>query len=189
MINTSNFINEKIARGQEAINKVNAEFKTLSFEQINWKPSPETWSIGECLEHLIIGDSLYFPRLELITTKQYKMPIWARLSPFSKMLGKSMINQLQAEVKAKIKSPRKFQPSESNKPVSIINEYQENLEKFLKFMDNCRSINIRKIIINSPSLPIITYSLYDAFHFLMEHEHRHVNQAIRVKNNDHFPSS
>jgi len=32
---------------------------TLTPSQINWKPAPEVWSIGQCLEHLSIGNEIY----------------------------------------------------------------------------------------------------------------------------------
>jgi hypothetical protein len=34
---------------------------------------------------------------------------------------------------------------------------------------------------------MITYGLRDALQFLMQHEHRHINQAIKVRENDNFP--
>ena len=33
----------------------------LSEPQFNWRPSPEKWSIGECLEHLNVTARLYWP--------------------------------------------------------------------------------------------------------------------------------
>lgn len=35
----------------------------------------------------------------------------------------------------------------------------------------------------------VTYSLIDALEFLFEHEHRHINQAIRVKETAEFPTN
>jgi hypothetical protein len=47
--------------------------------------------------------------------------------------------------------------------------------------------DIDKTIITSPILSIVTYSLRDAFQFLVTHERRHINQAVRVKGNENFP--
>ena len=46
-----------------------------------------------------------------------------------------------------------------------------------------------KTIITSPPVQFVTYSLRDAFQFLIQHEHRHINQAIRVKVNRSFPQN
>ena len=33
----------------------------LTVEQLNWKPRPESWSVGQCLEHLCIANEVYLP--------------------------------------------------------------------------------------------------------------------------------
>jgi hypothetical protein len=36
----------------------------LSDEQLNWRPSPDRWSIAECIEHLATTDGAILDRLE-----------------------------------------------------------------------------------------------------------------------------
>src|SRR4051812_14551986 len=31
----------------------------LSVDQLNWKPRPDAWSIGQCLEHLCLSNEVY----------------------------------------------------------------------------------------------------------------------------------
>jgi hypothetical protein len=45
-----------------------------------------------------------------------------------------------------------------------------------------------KTIITSPVIGFVTYNLRDAFQFLIQHEHRHINQAINVKHDVNFPN-
>ena len=71
--------------------------------------------------------------------------------------------------------------------MEVIDRYQENLGIFLEYISNCRDIELDETIITSPTIGIVTYSLRDTMHFLMQHEHRHINQAIRVKLNENFP--
>ena len=33
--------------------------KGLSVAQVNWKPAPGQWSIGQCLEHLAVSNEVY----------------------------------------------------------------------------------------------------------------------------------
>ena len=40
------------------------QFDTLSEAQLNWKPSPEKWSILECMEHLNRYGDFYIPEFE-----------------------------------------------------------------------------------------------------------------------------
>lgn len=66
------FIEEILEKGRQAKEKVQLEFSVLSFEQLNWKPSVESWSIA----HLIASHNAYFPDLEKITKGDYKMNFW-----------------------------------------------------------------------------------------------------------------
>src|SRR5262245_8019435 len=36
-----------------------ALLKGLTGAQLNWKPSPEAWSVGQCLEHLCLANEVY----------------------------------------------------------------------------------------------------------------------------------
>ena len=98
-----------------------------------------------------------------------------------------MNNRLQEQVKKKMIAPEKIQPGRSDKNLSIIGDYYKNLDTFLAFISNCKNVDIDKTIITSPTIRIVTYSLRDAFSFLIQHEHRHLNQAIRVKTSEGFP--
>ena len=31
--------------------------------QLNWSPTPGAWSIGQCLQHLLIGNEIYRPAI------------------------------------------------------------------------------------------------------------------------------
>src|SRR5580765_8511327 len=178
------FIKQIIQKGDQAKDKVRSEFSNISLEQLNWKPSPESWSIAQCLEHLIMSHNPYFSNLEKIIEGNYKMSSWEKYSTFTRLCGRLLINQLQEQVKTKRKAPKKIQPTSGMANLDIIEGYQKNLERFLTLISNCRNIDLDKTIITSPTIPIVTYNLRDAFQFLLQHEHRHINQAIRAKQNE-----
>src|SRR4030095_11318365 len=113
------FINEILQKGKEAKEKVNHEFSDISLEQLNWKPSPSSWSIAQCLEHLIIGDSAYFTDLKNITEGNFKMDLWEKYSPFSRLCGRLLKDRLQEQVKKKMIAPKKIQPQRSDHNLSI----------------------------------------------------------------------
>ena len=181
------FINKILQKGKEAKDKVKSAFSNISLEQLNWKPTPKSWSIAQCLDHLIISHNSYFPDLKKITEWTYKMNFWERYSPFSGVFGRMLKDQLKEQVRRKMKAPKIIQPSVSKMNIEVFERYYNSLDVFLEYISNCRNIDIDKIIINSPTISIVTYSLRDAFQFLIQHEHRHINQAIRVKSGENFP--
>ena len=182
------FIKKILQKGKEAKDKVKSEFSNISLEQLNWKPSHEAWSIAQCLDHLVVSHNSYFPDLKKITSGTYKMSFWERYSPFSGAWGGILKDQLQEQVRRKMRAPKIIQPSSSKMNIELLENYHKNLDIFLEYISNCRDIDIDKIIINSPTISMVTYSLRDAFQFLIQHEHRHINQAIRVKSDENFPT-
>jgi len=181
------FIKAILQKGQEAKDKVTLSFSSISLRQLNWKPSPESWSIAQCLDHLIVADSSYFPALKKITEGTYKMNNWERNSPFTSLCGRIMKSRLKEQANKKMTAPKVFQPDASEIKTDIIERYHKNLDGFMLYIANCQEIDIDKTIITSPAIKIVTYNLRDAFSFLIQHEHRHINQAIRVKSNENFP--
>jgi len=181
------FIASILQKGKEAKEKIIHEFSNISLEQLNWKPAPGSWSIAQCLDHLIIADSAYFPDLKNITEGNFKMDLWEKYSPFTRLCGQLLKYRLQEQVKRKMIAPKKIQPQKSDTELDLIDKYLKNLDIFLALISNCKNVDIDKTIITSPTIRIVTYSLRDAFTFLFQHEHRHINQAIRVKRNEGFP--
>ena len=182
------FIKELLQKGREAKEKVSSEFSDISTKQLNWQASPVTWSIAQCLDHLVVSHRVYFSVLKKITEGNFQMNLWEKYSPFTKIWGNIMKDQMQEQVKRKLKAPKKIQPA-SKATLEIINQYHRSIDQFLTYISKCGAVDTDKTIITSPFVSMITYSLRDALQFLVTHEHRHINQAIRVKRNSAFPIS
>jgi len=181
------FIKAILQKGNEARQKVQSEFSNLSLQQLNWKASPESWSIAQCLNHLVVSDSSYFSTLDKITDGSYQASFWRKYSPFSKVFGRVLKDQLREQVGRKLKAPKKFLPAASEFSMEILERYYKNLDDFSGLIARCRNIDLDKTVITSPAVSFVTYSLRDAMQFLMQHEHRHINQAARIKMNENFP--
>ncbi len=174
------FIDSRIERGNQALEKARTHFAGLSVDVLNWKPSPKRWSVAECLHHLMVADACYFPDLEAIGRSTYRMSTWARVSPFSRLLGSAMKRQLRETVGRPMSAPGRFEPAASTHGADLPLAYEHHLQRFIGLVDTCRGADLDTTIIQSPPVPMVTYSLRDALVFLFEHEHRHLNQAIRV---------
>ncbi len=180
-------IEKLVLRGKEAGEKVRNEFNGISHQQLNWKPSEQSWSIGQCLDHLIIADGTYFPLFKKITTGDFKMNSWERWSPLTGMWGRMMVNYLQETPRHKMKAPALIRPSIIKIDMGILPRFQQHLDEFIGHMGHCNEIDLDKTHITSPVNKFITYNLRHALTFLVSHEHRHINQAMRVKQNNAFP--
>lgn len=116
------------------------------------------------------------------------MTVWQRWSPLSGLFGKFVSNQTQEEVKMKLKTAKVFTPASSNIDTTILSCFQKNLDDLLKYLSKLENTDLDKTRISSPVSKFITYSLRNAIKILVPHLHRHINQGIRVKQSDDFPS-
>jgi uncharacterized damage-inducible protein DinB len=180
-LTSSEHIQQLLRKGEEAKRKMGSEFSSISLRQLNWKPAPKSWSIAQCIDHIIIADSLYFPTLKRIIEGNYEMSFWEKKSLFSNFFGRFFVNALQEEAKKKMKTTKVFLPSRSDIDLGIIERFYQHHDTFMNFVASCSSINLEEIIITSPEFRFVTYNLKDVLTFLVQHEHRHINQAIRVK--------
>jgi len=182
------FINKMLLKGQEAGVKVKKEFSGISLEQLNWKPAPESWSIGQCMDHLIVTDCLYFPAFKKIAENKFEMTSWQRWSPFGGLFGKLLVSQLQENAKRKVNTSKIFYPSASQIDAGIMDRFHKHLDSLLEYIGAFHNTDLDKTYIYSPVSKFITYSLRHAVTILVQHEHRHINQALRVKSKEEFPN-
>src|SRR6266542_2955599 len=79
------------------------QFGTLSFEELNWKPNSETWSIAQNIEHLIKVNETYYPVVDAIRKGNYKLPCTAICSLVARFFGRFILKAVEPERKKRIK--------------------------------------------------------------------------------------
>ena len=181
------FIQEMLQKAKEAREKVKAVFGTLSAAQLSWKPAEESWSIGQCLDHLIVTDCLYFPALKKATAAKFEMSFWENWSPLSGFFGRMLVSQVQELPAKKLTAPKIFLPYETKIDGVILERFHKHLDSLMGYIVACSSVDIDKIHITSPVSKLVTLSLRKAITLLLQHEHRHINQATRVMKAKDFP--
>jgi hypothetical protein len=162
-------------------------FGNLSGEQINWKPGADGWSVGQCFEHLIKTNSLFFPELEEIAKGTRKNSFLENYSPLSSLFGNLLVSSLKKDER-KFKAPtQKIVPPSEIDPniVEIFAAHQAELIGKIKSTENS---DWQKIKITSPFMKLMTYKLADGFEVIVEHEKRHLRQATRVTKTAGFPN-
>ena len=162
-------------------------FGDLDSEQLNWKPSPEQWSVAQCFDHLIVTNTDYFPLIQELAGGQHKRSFQERLPLLPRAFGSIVLNAVQPQAQRKFKAIPKFQPSNSAIQGDIIARFQAHQEDVIKHMKMTEGLDLKKTIITSPVMSIMTYSLLDAFKILVAHERRHMAQAKRVMDTQGFP--
>jgi len=177
-----------IAEADAVTENVKHSFGNLSAEQLNWKSAAESWSIGQCLDHLIVTNEREFPAIENALRENYKNPFWSKLPYLPKFFGNLMVNLFKPENTRKYKAPKSFRPSQSEVSANIVEDFAAHQQKVARFFEQSGKLDIDKTKIISPVTAFVTYSLFDSYRVLVVHEQRHFRQAERVLQTKGFPN-
>ncbi len=170
---------------QELQEAFDASFIGLRADQLNWKFSPEAWSIAQCAEHLIKTNNLYIQRIEDALDDTYQ-PAFLEKIPVLKNLTSAMLLWGITTTK-KLKAPTIFIPSASDLSASVISDFLNQHSKMKLLMQRAIHLKAETKTITSPASPIMVFRLLDIFRISTLHSQRHIQQALRVKNNPNFP--
>ena len=162
-------------------------FGGLDGAQLNWKPSAERWSVGQCFDHLIRTNSTFFADMERIAAGTYKSSAWARVSPLSGFFARMILKALDPIKGRKSKAPRVFAPAESDVDAGVMEEFASHQEELVRRMRATAGTDLRRTMVTSPVAAVATYSLLDAYRIVVAHERKHFEQARRVKEEASFP--
>src|SRR5262245_30809729 len=168
--------------------QAHGEFGNLRADQLNWKPMPTSWSIAQCFDHLIISNTGFFPIIESVVSGQKRTKFLERVPILPTIWSKALISSLDPKTTRKMKASARFQPSSSDLPGSIIQDFVAHQSRVANAIESVKSLDVDEIVITSPALSFVTYSLLDAFRIIVVHEQRHLRQAVRVEANANFPS-
>lgn len=171
---------------QRAADDVQDSFGSMSDEQLNWKPAENSWSIAQCLDHLIRSNVEFddeWPKLLAGMRRNSFLENW---SPLTGFFGRLLIGSLQKDSR-KTKAPAKSIIPPSEIEPGIVERFVANVEQTNKNITGCEGIDLHRTVLTSPFLRVITYRLDDAFSILVEHTKRHIRQAKRVTATEGFP--
>jgi len=163
-------------------------FGHLNGAQLNWKADEKSWSVAQCLDHLITINSLYFPIFEKMKSGPVENTFLEKYSPLSGFFGRHLIKAMGPENPKKMKTAKIAYPSASEIDAAIVETFAQHNRELGANLANIASDVDLKTTITSPLAGFVTYSLDDCLTILVVHERRHLLQAKRVREADGFPA-
>lgn len=172
---------ETIAVFETVSSEAQKRFGGFTAEQLNWKPTPEKWSIAQCLHHLIVSNSTYYPQLQRVVEGKHKNSWYQNIRFVSKFFGNYLIKETGPVVNKPMQNPPAFAPSKSHLPASIVTDFLKHQQELSSLIRQLEKTDLENTVISSPALSIITYNLSDCLTILAGHEQRHLQQAINIQ--------
>lgn len=155
-------------------------FNNLTEAELNWKPQPDTWSIAQNLEHLIMVNETYYPVLTSLKNGTYKVPFMAKLGFMVSFLGKTVLNAVQPDRKKKMKTFPIWEPSQSQVNSDIVLLFKNHQSQLQQRIKDAKELLKNDVVIASPANRNIVYKLEKAFDIIVTHEKRHLEQAKEI---------
>jgi hypothetical protein len=155
-----------------------ADTKGLSDAQWKWKPGPDRWSVAETLEHIALGEDLFF---QMITEKVMKAPAGAADREVSKI--DAGILAMIPDRSHKAQAPPELVPTGKWTPAEALDHFLKSRAKMIEFMKT--TPDLREHVTDSEmGKPLDAYQwmLFDA-----AHSERHDKQIKEVEATPGFP--
>jgi hypothetical protein len=176
-----------IAETDAIVRDTQAQFGQLNATQLNWKPAAESWSVAQCLDHLMTANRQMFPVMTATASGAHKANLWEGMPIIPGLMGKLMVKSVSPKAKQKLKAPTKIKPSASALDAQIVARFVDHQREVAEQLKRLTAVEADRIVMTSPLLSIVTYSLLDAARLIVAHERRHLAQAQRVTQTAGFP--
>lgn len=150
--------------------------KGLSEAQLNFKASPESWSVAECVEHLTKSESMIWGMVEGPLKGE---PTKAE----NAMTDEALVGMISSREK-KVKTNEMFEPSGAYASTKdALKEFSTKRDEHIKYVQST-TVDLRSYY---NDMPFGKMDAYQAIIFMSGHTKRHTLQIEEVKANANFP--
>lgn len=178
------------AQLETIVREVRATFGALNQRQLNWRPDETRWSVGQCFQHLLTANRHMFQCADDALNETLPRSVWQRLPGLPALCGKLLIRSQAPNTSGrKYKAPTKAQPGTSDIPADVIQLFVAQQRDVLASMLAVGEQRAEHVIMHSPFIRVVTYSVMDGWRIIVAHDWRHIGQARRVTQSPEFPGS
>jgi hypothetical protein len=159
-----------------------AAVEKLTDAQWNWKAAPEKWSVGECVEHIMLAEGTLMAQADKALAAPQN-PDWAE-----KTKGKSeFIERVMVKRQGKAQAPESIVPIGKLSRAELMKKLREVRAKTLKFAETTQ-LPLKAHTSEHPFPVFGTLNAYQWVIYIPLHNIRHNQQIAEVKANPNFPT-
>jgi len=153
--------------------------------QLNWKPSQDAWSVGQCLDHLRVANEVYLPAMTASLAARRRRAV-KDITPG--WFGKWFIrNYVEPSSKSKrARAPQKITPGIRVDP-HILDLFLTSNQAARELVRLASDYDVNRIRFRNPFIPLLRFTVGTGLEIVSGHERLHLLQAERVKQAADFP--
>jgi hypothetical protein len=157
----------------------------LSPEQLNWRPTPAAWSVGQCLAHLVAANIIYLPAIKAALHGQPRCPVERlAIGRFSRWFIRNYIAPSSNGTRAR--APRKIQPAVAVDS-AVLDAFLNSNVAARELVASASDYDVNRIRFRNPFIPLLRFTVGTGLEIIAKHQSRHLLQGQRVRESDGFP--
>lgn len=153
----------------------------LTVPQLTWRGSPQTWSVADCFNHLVVTGNQSLPRIRSAIVDARARGGLGN-GPFRHgVLGNWLIRLMDAPPTIKFKSPKAYRPSPDVPVSEIVEEFFVLQAELIRALEEANGVDLSRVRVGNPVSGWFKMSLGQEFALTAAHERRHLWQAANVR--------
>lgn len=183
MTNTqSNIIQELVEITGNNIQVVREKFQSKPSNILFARPTSNTWSVADCLEHLCLYGDFYIPVISQFVDTLHKTGSEKQFR--AGLVGNYFANSMKIQANGKAKTS--MNTFKDKNPIflpidkDILDRFMNQQTQYLSILEKSKSVDLNKKGIPITIAQWFKLKLGDALRFSIYHNERHIIQAIRA---------
>jgi hypothetical protein len=172
---------------QAVADDVQATFGPLDMKQLNWRPEATRWSVAQVLDHVMSANRQMMDQAAAAQGGARPQSIWMKLPIWPGLMGRTLIKAVSPQAARKVKASPLAQPTASAIDPGIVARFIGQQRDLITRASAFDEQQAARLVMTSPFLKVITYSVLDGWRIIVAHERRHVEQGRRVIAASGFP--
>lgn len=161
----------------------------LSEAQVNWRPAPDRWSVGECISHLNVGMRAVLPALDRAIESARERGFAGANTGRYGWFARWMVRSQEPPVKRRVKTFPVFQPvATRHDGAPLLAEFRAFRGELRERLARAEGIDWGRATVVSPASRFFRLPFGAYVAFLLAHDRRHLWQAREVRNHPGFPA-
>src|SRR5690606_1043711 len=167
---------------QQTLDNLKKSVAGLTEEQLNFKPTPDRWSISQCLEHIVSTEQMLFE----MNKKGMEAPANPEDRDDIKVTDEQVIAGM-TDRSHKAQAPEQLLPDGKYKDAQIaITDLEKTRKPILEYINAVPLEELRNHVGESP---MGSFDSYQSFLYIPGHTARHTAQIEEVKADSNFPKA
>jgi len=158
--------------------------KPLTSEQLNWRPRPDAWSVGQCLQHLCVANEVYLPAISNSLAGRRRSRV-QEIAPgwFGRWFIRKFIEPSSGS--RRTRAPGKIKPRQQVE-ASILESFLRSNQVARELVYLASDYDVNRIRFKNPFVPMLRFTVGTGLEIVSKHQSRHLLQAERVWQAAHF---